>query len=894
MPDAADEKERASWTDDADKSATFAPRSVPTDNLKDYEGWASQTGGWRLLRAAVLGGAALSNEAARLEAAGRVDPNSLLEAGMTFLKVHASLIWVESMLRLQAEAIAGEGRAWQGSAADAFLEKVDSSARYIRAYAERIVGNSATGNTYHVPNQLANAGQMLAYTQYAVSHWEHEYASLARASGSPVGEGGLVAITGSLYEKPMAQAMAAEIDRLAGVYQQVRVDSFTPPADLSPGSNVPPPGAQPPPPGAPPPGGLPAPGAPPPSGLPGGGGGAGGGVGGPGEVPPPAGPPNFDNATGRNTGDLGSVASPVPPPNLGGSGGSGNVPSPLGPSDLGGSGGAGGPNPVSVPPPAPLNLNNAQPPAAPVNPGNPRPPAAPPPVRPGGSLDGGNTGGLGNGPRPPVAPPSLDARNPGGAGGGINPPAGSDRPGGVPAPLPRPSALPAGLGAGAAGPGVNVPNLPGAPNLPGGQGGLNPGGAGAMPPGVPPGAPGGSGGGSGVPDRPDASGLLEGDDAAWSPGGGPVLEPPEVGGFTPPGGVGLQTPSSVGPSTGGGTGLPVGRTLTTAGSPASTAGTGAGSGPMAPGAPASGPQGGSGSGVPDRPDAAGLVEGDAEDWQFDEVDGPDVPTGGTAAGRTAGPAAVAPEVPVGAGPVMAGPPSSGVPGSPGGATSEAKRPEAAGLVTADGVEWGPGSAFAEDISVPQSPLFAVFGGPPPGPAGAGDRPAIPDKGGDGPSRDGKAGPAEPAEPVLDVTAEESPVAAADEVPVGTADAAPVVAAEAVPVVAVEPVTDVAAEPVRAESAEGMRVAADPAVPVPLVPADEVAEEPEPVRPDAAELLVEATGAWTEEAAASPPDDLVPLLDLEQVEEDLAAWDDTDGSWLLGEDPLPHEEPTNRS
>ncbi|MCO8275493.1 hypothetical protein M1L60_33410 [Actinoplanes sp. TRM 88003] len=830
-------------------------------------------------------------------AASLVNPASLLEAGAAFGEVYKALWYVENVLRLQAESIAGEGKPWQGPAAEAFLAKVDRVVKYVHAHGERIIGNRATGNTYNVPAQLNHAGQALAWAQYAVRHWDHEYAVLARAYGSPVGEDGLVAITGGPYEKPMAQAMVREIDTLADVYQNVKVDSFTPPPGIDstnvpapvppPGGAPPPPGGAPPPPGGapPPPGGAPPPpgGAPPP----------------PGGAPPPRGVPELGNVPPPGGGGGGGGGGNVPPPpglpNLDGSGGAGgpelgNVPPPPGAPNLGGPGGAGGPNLGNVPPPpgAPnlsgSNLGNVPPPPGVPNLGGPeRGNVPPPPVRPGGSPTGGNTGGLGNVPRPPGAPSSLDIRNPGGAGGGANLPAGLDRPGGVPAPLPRPPAIPTGPGAGAVGPGVNVPNLPGAPNLSGGQGGLNPGGAGGVPPGVPPGAPGGSGGGSGVPDRPDASGLLEGDNAAWSPGGGPGLEPPEVGGFTPSGGAGLQT--------GGGAGLPAGRTPATATGPAgSIPGSGVGSGPMAPGTPASGPQGG-GSGVPDRPDAAGLVEGNAEDWQFDEVDGPAVPTGGTAAGRVAGSGAAPPEVPAeagpaaSAGPVTAGPPSSGAPGSPGGPASDQKRSEAAGLVTADGVEWGPGSAVAENIAVPASPFLGGPGGPPAGPTGAGDRPATPAKGGEGPAPDGAADPAVAAEPVTEVAAEPAPVRATEEVPV--------VAAEPVPVVAAEPVA-VAVEPVRAEADEATRLGADPVIPVPLAPAGEAAEDPDGSRPEAAELLVEATGAWTEQSPADPPDDLVPRLDLDQVEADLAAWDDTDGSWLLGEDPLPHEEPTNRS
>jgi hypothetical protein len=106
---------------------------------------------------------------------------------------------------------------------------------------------------------------------------------------------------------------------------------------------------------------------------------------------------------------------------------------------------------------------------------------------------------------------------------------------------------------------------------------------------------------------------------------------------------------------------------------------------------------------------------------------------------------------------------------------------------------------------------------------------------------------------------------------------PVAAAQPVPVVAAEPVPVAAAVPV-----------------LPHGPAAEVEERPATIRPDAADLLVEAPGAWGEVAPVSPADDVVPVLDLEHAEEDLTAWDDTDGNWLLDDEPGPQEEPRNRS
>jgi integrin beta 3 len=808
------------WKDPAESDATFPPPTVSATDLDDYKKWAKESGGWRKVRAAVTGGAAMSTDEGRAYAVDRVNPQSLMDAGAAFELAGLTFSELGTYLRTHARAIAGEGKPWQGLAADAFLDQMEYVAKILDAQAERIMGPPGTAGSRSVPQQLYNDANFLAWSQYAMEHWDHEFARLARESGNTVGADGLVSITGTPLEAPMAQRMEQVIDNLAHQYEGFAHEAVVPVRRENPNANTnakPPPAAPPPPPAAPPP----PPAAPPPrSAAP---------------PPPPAAPPPRSAAPPPPP-----AALPSPPgspnarsanldggpnqPNLSNLNGLNNNPSR-------GTNGNGAnlstPSPPPVPRPATSNLNtpnlNTPNRANPVPPNlSPNPPAVP---RPAGA--GGNTPGVGR--------PSGTG---GGTGSSVSTPTPPRAPAAPPAPVDPAVRPPSLLGAGAVGSGVNIPGLTG-------SSGTN---AGGMPPVAPPGSPGGAGGGSGVPDRPDAGGLLDGGADAWTPVGSPAPRPPDAGLFTPPGGSGLQT-----------------------GNPAAGAG-GPGGMPMMPGGPAGGGPDGGGSGVPDRPDAAGLVEGDVADWAagaVDAVDGPEAPAGaarGTGLGLDA--TGADPAVAGGRGPQAAQAGPAGMPmmpgmpggGPAGGNSAGPDRPDASGLVTASDTEWTP-AAPAADIDdqaggTPAGGIGLTPGGPVPAPPPATAPP-----------------PQAPSRP-----------AAATSVQRGSADWQ---------------------TPLEADAAEPAEGEPDPAVPMPVLgvagpSADEeereravgamphlpgagASEAVAAVRPEAAALLVEAAGAW---GATAPdvPDDVVPLLRLDDAGADVAAWDDVDGSWLLADEP----------
>ncbi|MGW3621395.1 WXG100 family type VII secretion target [Micromonospora arida] len=824
------------WKNSAEPDATFPPSDIPTSNLNDYQDWAQQPGGWRLLRAAVTGGAAMSTDAGRDRAAALVNPQSLMDAGAAFELAYRTLEELAKFVRAQARAVAGEERPWQGPAADAFLERMEYLATYFDAQAERIAGAAGTGSRLAIPQQLYDGAYALDYAQYAIKHWDREYARVARAAGNAIGADGLVSITGTPLEKPMAEAMAKEIEVLARHYQVTYESVVLPERDESlrgAGDKPPPSVAAPPPPdnrNVPPPN------------L-GGGGGGGANLG---AVPPP----NRDAAN----------LSAVPPPNVRGTGG--------------GAGGGVGVNTPNLPPPNLSNLGGG-PNSAGVNAPNIPPPIAPNLGRPNGT--GVNSPNI---PRPAGA-------GTGTGGLGVNPPS---APGGLAASGPSTSALrpPSMPNVGGIGSGVNVPGPPGAGNS---------GAPGGIPPAAPPGSPGGSGGGSGVPDRPDASGLLEGDESAWAPGGGPVVRPPDAGAFTPSGGAGLQS---------------------------GAAGAGTGGMPMMPGSPGAGSPGG-GAGVPDRPDAAGLVQGNVADWEagaVDTVEGPAAPTGAAAGSglgldTAAGPAAAggsgadaakggsdtaesgpsaAPAAPSGM-PMMPGMPGGGAPGSPGGGGTGGvpDRPDASGLVTADGTEWAPAASAADITGSEGGTAVGGAGLTTDGPvvdAAAGPVPAVVPAPPTQP-----VAPAAPAAPAASAASAGRPAAAASirqgsdhwtsasEGPAAEPESTEGAAAKPDPVAPTLPGATFGVVPAVDERERDKAMGAMPHLPGAGAPESAAA-----ARPDAAVLLAEPGDTWGETGPAGAPDDVVPLLRLDDVDEDVAAWDDIDGSWLLAADPDHHDEP----
>ncbi|WP_431923525.1 hypothetical protein [Micromonospora wenchangensis] len=671
------------WTNSVDKPATFPPPNTSVEDVNDLETWARMDPpGWRRIKAVIKGGSAIESDAGREYAASLVNPQSLIDAANAFQEAYNLLHWLETFVSVHSHAIAGEEKPWQGTAARAFLAKMDYLGDFLGSQAERLLGGAGMPETSGVPYQLMLNASYLKWAQEQVDHLDVAWAQIAAADGANHTDGGNVAISSTRFARPMTDQMLQVAQTLAKQYARLRYGSVsgpdgdgslvpeppTPPAEPTPPPDPPTPPpyeppppievTPPPPPSVPPPTDLPPPpdaapppvaGPPPPalSEVP--------AVppppDGPGVEPPgagPAGPPLAPPGTSGPPGGLPGLESRVDnppgvsgPPGLGngpgGGGGSGGVIPPVVPGPPGGGNQGGGPNRPVVPPAVNAPPNGpgrtpggpnrpVVPPAldAPPNgpgrpPGDPNRPVVPPAVSVPPNVPVGPPGG----PSRPVVPPAVGA--PPNGPGGVDLPGAPGAGGGVPGGVRPPGVNPPG--------GIDVP--PAAPAPPGPPA-LSPPPAAPMP--GTPGSPGGGPGGGSPAERPDAAGLVEGDQDDWAPTVPPPGDPSAPGGADP-GGVrepGISPP----PGAAGPAGVPMAP-------------------PGSPGAPGSG-----GGGAPDRPDAGGLVDGDPTDWRSptDEVDLPSAPAGAAAGGTglAGGPGPAGPPVPV----VLPVPPASTPPRTP--------------------------------------------------------------------------------------------------------------------------------------------------------------------------------------------------------------------------------------
>ncbi|MEU4752053.1 hypothetical protein AB0F93_13860, partial [Micromonospora tulbaghiae] len=544
------------WNDPAEEAATFPPKVIPVSDLYDYQTWAKETRGWRKLEAAVNGGAALTTESGQDHAKTLVSVRSVVETAQAFQATQDLLIWLEQTIRTAVTSMVGDDKAWKGPAANGFRDKMNYYADLLGKQAEHLAGgavpdsttaansiNSST-NRNSLPSQLYDAANHLAWAQQTITYLDRAWASIASDNG--VGSGsGPVPISGTEYEKPMAQQMSEVVHTVAEKYRMTTDRAGTS------GVTMPTPSIT-----TPTMPNLTTPNLTTPNLTP----------------PPTVPPPVF------TTPSIGGVTTPPvnAPPNI-------TVPT-ITPPNLAGGPGTGGPGTGQ-------------------GPGTFTPPSFSGPGEIGGPTPGG--GGAGSG-LPGFDAPGFDApgiNGPGGLPGGGLP--GSGVPGGfvpgvVPPGIKPPGSANLGSGAGGAGsvkpPSFSGPGEVGGPKPGAGTGaGIGRPGGGFTAPGVPGfGSPGGAGPGAGgspsLPEKPDANGLL-GNSDDFAPGAVGGVDIPAAPGGAVPGGGGFQSPMM----------------------------------PGMPGAGAPGAGAGGGSGVPEAPDAKGLVEGDEADWRSPGFDGVQVP-----------------------------------------------------------------------------------------------------------------------------------------------------------------------------------------------------------------------------------------------------------------------------
>ncbi|MEU4164144.1 hypothetical protein [Actinoplanes sp. NPDC026670] len=675
---------------------------------------------WKWIEAVLTGSSAVNNAdgaaTAAQNAASLVNPESLRTAGNIFNTTQSVMRGVAQNLAAQVKGLSGEGRAWQGTAAETFKAKMLDVANYLERQAERINGGSGDLGV-SVPNQLFHSGNMLEWAQKEVLHIDHFYASWASQYVKDYGDGVVHVSEVDGLPEIMTNAMREVMGKLVTEYVRLGTSAVNTPQPMNAETGGPGAGGSTP---------------PPPSGL-------------PSSSVPSYSPPPFQSSSLPPTPSISSSAPPAPTtppaPSTGpvpsASGGPAPTPPTLSadaPDEVTGGPDAPGPSAADIPDPAGADVPD--PPGAPG--------ADPPAFASGGGPDGGLPGfdsgasGPGTGANVPIPPVT---------GSGTPNPNGNGKGGTATPPVPEfDSADPPGAGGGGGGSGASAPGFGAAGDAPG---------AGAPDPSdavIPPltsvdapvdtgaGGPAGSGSGSGIgsppmlppmtppqsgtgtTDRSDSSGLVGGDAEDWQTGGVPGA-PDTSGGAAPGAGSGVETP-------GGGT-VPAVPGFDSS-SPGAGSGGALGSGVQTPVLPPMAPPQ-SGTGATERPDSSGLVGGDAEDWEPGSSPGAPEASGGAApglGGSGSGPGAAAGAGGSGTGlsPVLPPVESPGVGNGPSGlgsgvqtpvlppmtppqsGTGATDRPDSSGLVGGDAQDWEP-------ESVPGAP--EAVGGAAPGAGGPG-------------------------------------------------------------------------------------------------------------------------------------------------------------------------------
>src|SRR5689334_5105462 len=99
---------------------------------------------WKWIEAVLTGSSAVNNAngaaTAAQNAAALVNPQSLRDAGTIFNNTQSVMRGVAKNLAAQVKGLAGDGRAWQGTAAETFKAKMLDVANYLERQAERING----------------------------------------------------------------------------------------------------------------------------------------------------------------------------------------------------------------------------------------------------------------------------------------------------------------------------------------------------------------------------------------------------------------------------------------------------------------------------------------------------------------------------------------------------------------------------------------------------------------------------------------------------------------------------------------------------------------------------------------------------------------------------------
>ncbi|MGO1050311.1 hypothetical protein [Crossiella sp. CA198] len=229
MADEANDQSKNTGFKVVDGAVVATGDGSQTMSKADYDSWD-----WKTIKAAIHGVAGGHGKKAVHELDGKSDPSTLWNAALTFQEARVVLTMVGDSIRDQAEALAGEGRPWQGEAATAFLGLMTPFSKAFLQQAEQIGGGPSGMDP--VPEQLWSAGNYLEWARRTVHDIDVHYAAETRriAAETQAHHYGIdITLENNktkvsefpLVVEQMTKDMRSVLKTLAGNYQEKRFDT---------------------------------------------------------------------------------------------------------------------------------------------------------------------------------------------------------------------------------------------------------------------------------------------------------------------------------------------------------------------------------------------------------------------------------------------------------------------------------------------------------------------------------------------------------------------------------------------------------------------------------------------------------------------------------------------
>ncbi|MCK2244231.1 MULTISPECIES: hypothetical protein [unclassified Crossiella] len=229
MADEANDQSKNTGFKVVDGAVVATGDGSQTMSKADYDSWD-----WKTIKAAIHGVAGGHGKKAVHELDGKSDPSTLWNAALTFQEARVVLTMVGNSIRDQAEALAGEGRPWQGEAATAFLGLMTPFSKAFLQQAEQIAGGPSGMDP--VPEQLWSAGNYLEWARRTVHDIDVHYAAETRriAAETQAHHYGIdITLENNktkvsefpLVVEQMTKDMRSVLKTLAGNYQEKRFDT---------------------------------------------------------------------------------------------------------------------------------------------------------------------------------------------------------------------------------------------------------------------------------------------------------------------------------------------------------------------------------------------------------------------------------------------------------------------------------------------------------------------------------------------------------------------------------------------------------------------------------------------------------------------------------------------